>query len=202
MSQVITIDDLQSYMVGKTLDPGLGQQVVDAMNGWVETRTGRVWGETKQVTERYDWTRNLWLRHQDVVTVDSITVGWPGKTQTTLDATGYFVNEFGRITLLWQFQNFGGNHTGSPLLNDYMGVTYTYGVTTVPDDLFLAVLGIAAGFYNFSINGQQNVVAASVGSYHLEYSGAIRGSGGIADAAKSTQDANWQIVDSYRLRRS
>ncbi len=200
MSQIITIDDLSTYMTKTTIDPGLGQQVVDAINTFIESRTGRVWGETKQIVERYNWKRNLWLRHPDVVTVDKLALGWPGHVQSILDPNGYFVNSLGRLSIIWQFQsNMSGG--SSPLYNDYMEVTYTYGVPVVPDDLTLAVLGIAGAFYNYSINGQQDVVASSVGSYRVQFAGSVRAAAGVPDPAKSTADANWQVVDSYRMRR-
>jgi hypothetical protein len=204
MSKLITSTDLSTYMQ-KSLNAGVAEAVVEAMNTWVETRTLRCWGETKQVTERYNWKRILWLRHQDVVTVDSITLGFPGQTQTALPPNAYFVNSFGRITLYASMLApgaRGGAAVGSPIFNDYMQVMYTYGVPSdqVPNDLILAVLGIGATFYNFTINGQKDVVASSVGSYHVQFSGAIRPTPG-AISSGHTDEANYGIVDSYRTRR-
>jgi Group II intron, maturase-specific domain len=41
----------------------------------------------------------------------------------------------------------------------------------VPEDLKLAALGLAAGFYNWVTNGQKEVSSAQVGSYRLQYVG-------------------------------
>ena len=69
MSKVITVDELTSYMSGTTLTPVVAQQVVDGVNAWIERVTHRCWGETKTATERHDYGRAIYLRHQDVVSV-------------------------------------------------------------------------------------------------------------------------------------
>ncbi len=209
MSNIITASDLATYM-NKTLVTGLAQQVVDAVNQWVETRTKRCWGETATADERYDFKRVIWLRHQDITAINSIMLGWPGQSQQTIASTAYYWNVFGRLTMFMPFVTamsggMNGNfNSTSLLLNDYMEINYTYGVANVPEDLFLATLGIAAGFYNFSTNGQQNVVAANVGSYRLEYINAVRGTSGPGNAnpANNTNEANWEIVESYKTRRA
>ncbi len=210
MSQIFTASDLATYM-NKTLVTGLATQVVDAINQWVETRTKRCWGDTVTVDERYDFKRLFWLRHQDIITINSIKVGWPGQTQNTVDPNAYYSNVLGRVTMFMPLINVpvgsggvGGYNSTSLLLNDYMDINYTYGAINVPEDLFLASLGIAAGFYNFAANGAQNVVAASVGSYRLEYIGAVRGiSGpGAGNPAMNTADANWEVIESYKTRRA
>lgn len=203
MSQIINAADLNTY-TNKTLVPGLANQVVDAVNQWIETRTKRCWGETKTVTERYDWKRTFWLRHQDVTEITSIKLGWPGQTQTTIASNSYWNNAFGRVTMFPSLIGpVGGINNTSMLLNDYMEVEYTYGVEVVPEDLFLATLGVATEFYNFAINGQQTVVAASVGSYRLEYIGAVRGTAGpgAQNPAINAAEANFQVIDSYRTQR-
>lgn len=198
MSQILTIDDLNTY-TKKTLDAGVAQLAVDGVNNWVETRTNRCWGETKTVVERHDWGKTLWLRHQDVTAISAIKTGWPGQSQATVDSTGYFFNSYGRVTLFWQ--RFGGLLTQSALYADYVEVDYSYGVLSVPADLKLAAISIGVGFYNYAANGNQDVVAATVGSYHLQFSGSVRGVAGSADPAKSTADANWGIIDSYKQKR-
>lgn len=197
MSQIITTNDLNTYMSPKTLLPAVAAQVVDAMNAWVETKTNRVWGETKDVVERLDWGRTLYLRHQDVTAISAIKVGWPGQTQTTIAASGYFFNSRGRVTMFWQALS--RPNPGSPLYRDYLEVSYTHGVTAVPGDLKLATLGIAAGFYNFATNGQKDVSSAAVGSYKLEYGKHL-----LAGRKPETivADANWTIIDSYKMRKS
>lgn len=207
MSQVITIDDLTTYMPSTTLDAGTAQIIVDGANSWVETQTGRCFGETKQVAERYDWKNNVWLRHMDVISIDDVTVGFPNQTQSTLDAAGYYFNPLGRLTILGWTDN-----TAYSRYSDLLSVEYTYGYhvlgfqeneTTpiVPDDLKQAVLGIAAGFYNWAINGQRDIASVQVGSYQIAYTNKRTSAGSTPDEATSTSDANWAVISSYKLRR-
>lgn len=196
MSQVITLDDLQTY-IPTTLDDGRAQVIVDSVNTWVQTRTNRCFGESTTVAERYDWGKTLWLRHQDVTAVTSIKVGYPGQVQTTLDPTGYFFNRYGRVTLFWQR---AASYNRSSYYNDYVEVTYTYGVLAVPDDLKMAVLGIAASFYNWVVNGNRDVSAVSVGSYQIQYTNK-KPAGGPADPATSTGDLNFSVIESYKQRK-
>ena len=197
MSIIITATDLNSY-TGKTLVSSVSAMVVAAVNQWIEQQTHRAWGVTLSVVERRDWTAPIWLRHPDVQAITSLKYGFPGQTQTTIASTGYFVNALGRLTIYW-----GQHHGISALNNDFMEITYTYGVPQVPDDLKLAALGIAAVMYNYAVNGQQNVVASSVGSYRIETIGAIRGAGNSApNPAMNTAEANYLIIDSYAMRRS
>ena len=196
MSNIFTATDLNTF-TGKTLTSSIANQVVLGVNQWIEQRTHRSWGATNTVTERYDWASVIWLRHPDVTAITSVKLGFPGQTQSTIDPTGYFNNSFGRLTMYW-----GQPHGISARHNDFMEIIYSYGVATVPDDLKLAALGIAAVIYNFAINDQQNVVAATVGSYHLQTIGSIRGTGnGITNPAMNTAEHNFMIVDSYIMRR-
>lgn len=198
MSQVITIDDLQAYSPD-TLDAGRAQIFVDAVNSWVQTRTNRCFGETTEVTERYDWGKNpIWLRHQDVTGISLITIGYPGQEQTTLDSASYIVNSLGRVTLLGLGR---GRFHAFLYYNEYVEITYTYGVTAVPDDLKMAVLGIAAGFYSWATNGGRDVSAVSVGTYQIEYTNKRVNAGSAPDVATSTADLNFSMIDAYRQRR-
>jgi hypothetical protein len=208
MSSIITTTDLAGFM-NQTLNSTQATDVVAAINEYVETETHRFWGGTKQVTETYDWKRVLWLRHMDVVSVDQIQVGFPNTTRTTLTTQSYWFNPYGRVTLFWNLlpaSLLGGINTTSMLLNDYMAVTYTYGVTTVPDDLKNAALGIAANFYNWATNGQKDIVAAQIGNYRLQFSGSVRGVGGGPDGnappvSNSTLQLLFNTVSKYKMQR-
>lgn len=202
MSNIITLSDLAASMPTTTLNSPVATQVVAAVNQYIENRTNRCWGTTTTITERYDWAPRIWLHHQDVQSIGFIKLGYPGLTQSTLDSTSYLFNEYGRVTMyLMQPTQFNP----SAVNNDLVQIQYTYGQTNVPEDLILAALGIAANFYNWAINGNKDVVAASVGSYRLEFSGAVRGAGGGANgdppASTSTNQVNWNIIDSYRMQR-
>jgi len=207
MSSIINIDDLTSYM-NKSLTNAVAQQAVDAINTWVENYTNRCWGDSAMVTERYDWKRVIYLRHQDVQTIVSVKLGYPGHPQTTLDSGNYFVNPRGRLTFYAAGFGFGTGMSsflgGNTMYSDWLEITYTYGVVAVPEDLKMASLALAALYYNWAINGFKDVVATSVGSYKVQFSGAIRGatSAGQPPApALHIEEANWQIIDSYKTRR-
>src|SRR5690242_11567296 len=131
MSKIITTEDLEDY-TGKDLNSAQAEAVVDAINAWIENRTSRCWGETKQVTERYNYKQVVWLRHADIVSVDTVTLGWPGQTQTAVTSDWYYFNTLGRLSF-YATLSLNYNPT-SRLLKDYMAVTYTYGLTEVPAD--------------------------------------------------------------------
>lgn len=202
MSKVITIEDLNGYMQSAP-DPNRGQTVVDAVNQWLENYTNRIWGATKTFTGRYDWTnrRVIWLRRMDVLASEPVVVklGWPGQAQQTMDPSGYYVTRVGRLTFLGQVLS-GSLANRASSYNDYLEITYTCGNKAVPADLKMAALGIAAGYYEWAINGNRDLAAVSVGSYQLTFTNK-RSSGGQADSATSTGDANFAIVASYKMRR-
>lgn len=199
MSQIVTTTSLAAYM-NKTLVDAMAQRVVDAVNQWIENYTKRAWGETRTIIERYDWSTLIWLRHQDVQSIGYIKSGYPGQQQSTLDPTGYFLNELGRITLYLQSPRL---YNPSQAYNDLLEIEYTYGVLEVPEDLAGAAHGVAAGFYNWAADGNKDVVAASVGSYRLEFAGKrpSNGGSGSGSTANNVTDVNWQIITSYVTRR-
>src|SRR5688572_2804832 len=97
MSSIITPSDLNAF-TQKKLNSALASQVVAAVNAYVERVTHRCWGENKSVTERHDWNRSVWLRHQDVISITSVKTGYPGHDQDTYDSGGYHVNPLGRLS--------------------------------------------------------------------------------------------------------
>jgi hypothetical protein len=158
-----------------------------------------VWGETVQVTEVYDWDSTLRLNNMDIVSIQSITLGWPSITQvTTIPSNGYFFNKYGRVTLLWRLL---GTFEPTPFHNDYITVEYTYGNATVPQDLFEAALGFATQFYNWAIAGGHGIVASSVGSFRLEFAGAVRGANVGPTPYKDTAEAHYMTIKSYAMER-
>lgn len=197
MSQIFTTTDLSNYM-NKTLVPQVAGDVVNAMNTWIENHTNRCWGTTANAVERHDWAPRIWLFHPDVTAISAIKLGYPGLLQSTLSSTSYFFNRYGRVTMYLQQP---GHFNPSAMNNDLVEISYTYGVPTVPDDLKLASLGLTARFYNWAINGNKDVVSATVGTYKLEYSGKVRGSNQAPNPALLTDEANWLIIESYRMQR-
>jgi hypothetical protein len=197
MSQIFTKAELVSYMQGKATSDTLAQSITSAVNQWVETYTHRCWGDTATVAdEQYPWNSVVWLRHMDIQSITSVKLGWPGQQQSVVDSSAYYLNPLGRLT----FYMFA-NQNMSRLYNDYLHISYVHGVAAVPDDLKLAAMAIAAGFYNWAANANQQVVAASVGSYRLEYIGAVRAPSGTPNPAVNIAEANWSVIDGYVMRR-
>jgi hypothetical protein len=185
-----------------TLNSQQAASVVDGLNQYIENRTNRCWGTTTTIDERRDWAPIIWAHHQDVASVNSVTMGYPNLETTVLDTTSYFWDSYGRITMYLQSMT---QFNPSPVNNDLVLINYTYGVQTVPDDLLMATLGIAAHYYDWLSNGQKDIVTASIGTYRLTFSGSVRAAGGQdgnePSTAMSTDQQNWNIIDSYKMRR-
>src|SRR4051794_24045362 len=126
MTKIITTEDLEEY-TGNDLVPAQAEAVVDAVNAWIENRTSRCWGETRQITEQYDYKQSVWLRHGDIASIDEVTLGWPGHDQTTLPPESYYVSKRGRLTFIASLiAAYGlGFHPTSRMLSDYLAVKYT-----------------------------------------------------------------------------
>ena len=74
-----------------SLNATIAQQVVDAVNQWVESRTHRCFGEIRTVTERRDWEPEIWLHHMDVNTNQGpnvVAMGVPNVATPTAADTG------------------------------------------------------------------------------------------------------------------
>lgn len=194
MSKIITAADLNAY-TGKTLNSGQAALVVAAVNKWVENETKRVWGEIQTFTERYDWAPILWLRHTDVLSITSIKLGYPGQPQSVVPAGDMFWTPRGRVTMY-----LAKAFNPSVVNNDLVEVVYKSAYTdegysdpntnllpNVPDDLKLAALGLAADYYNYTVNEQHDITMSMVGQYRLAFS-------------KDT-DKYASIIKSYKLRR-
>lgn len=192
MSSIITLDDLTSYIGDDSIDAGNGQQAVDAVNDFIESQTGRSWGGSATVTERYRLSDRIFLRHRGVTAVASVKFGFPGQQQTTLNASTYFLGSTGQLRLARP------RVVSDSRLDDYVEVTYTYGDETVPPALKQAALQLAARNYNYATNGQQDVKSASAGSYKVEFaSGSSDGSTG----SLSVTDEAMKVVRYYSPRR-
>lgn len=159
---IITASELNTY-TGQTLDTARAAQVVAAVNSFIKDFTGRSFGATTTVTdELHDYAPVIFLRNQDVKTVTAVKQGNPAADATTLDTSDYFANELGRLVL-------SESRTGFRRTRDYIRVSYTHGVTTVPDDLKLAALSLGADYYNHADSNNQELTAEGIGSYRLSY---------------------------------
>jgi hypothetical protein len=199
MSNIIITADLSIY-TGKTLVGPIADSVVATVNKWIDVRTHRVWNVGNapiSVVERYDWKSPLWLRHMDVVAIQTVKLGYPNLSQQTIAPGGYFVNPEGRLTMYFSYS--AGISVRN---NDLLEITYTYGAQTVPDDLKQAALAIAARLYNYATNDGKDIVSTSVGGYRVESIQAIRGtSGENTNPGNNTADLLFAVVDSYKMTR-
>ena len=185
MSSVITIEELTTYNSEETLDAGRAELVVDAVNEHVESTTGRCFGETKTATETVDYAPVVFLSHQDVQAVTEVTFGRGSGDPTTADTDSYYVNPYGRLVL-------GSGPTSYTQNRDYVHVTYTYGVTTVPGDLKLAALALASDYYSYATDSGREVSSEGVGTYRLTYARGASSSSGASLAG---------TLERYRTRR-
>lgn len=167
MSTIITTTDLATY-TGETLDSGRAAQVVDAVNEFLASSTGRSWGSATDATETYDYAPVIWLRHADVKAVTRVQFG-RGNGQYDVSLDYFYFNESGRLVL-----NNGRPATGTARSyfdpqRDYVTVTYSYGTTSIPADLKLGALSLASEFYNFAENGNREIKLDMIGGYRQMY---------------------------------
>src|SRR4051794_13276589 len=112
MSSIIRPADLNSFMQ-KTLPDGLAKQVCDAVNAYIERTTNRCWGDTVSVTETHrGYRRTIWLRHQDVRQVSSVSFGYFGSATAEIVSDAYDWDELGR--LMFYGRGFGFTYADLP----------------------------------------------------------------------------------------
>ena len=184
MSSIITTEELTTY-TGETLNEAMAAQVVAAVNEYIESVTGRSWGAVATATETHDYAPVVFLRHQDVTGVTEVKRGQRVDDRTVVDANNYFVNDFGRLVL-------SESGAGFHRTRDYVHVTYTYGVTTVPADLKLAALSLGQDFYSYASDGQTEISSEGIGSYRLQYA---------SGSSSATGSVHFSTINRYRTRR-
>lgn len=192
MSSIIT----SAQVIERTgADATTGDLVAKAINQLIETATGRVWGESQTVTEVYDAANVLWLSQMDITGVSDVKVGFPNKLpRTTLEASSYSFNKYGRLVL-----SYAPMKALPPSTSDYIEVTVTHGVPAdkIPADLILAALSLASSYYSYAIeNGGNEVSEEAIGSYRIRY---LDGSGS-SDGTVNKKSRDWQVINAYAKR--
>ncbi|PPG60264.1 hypothetical protein [Rathayibacter sp. AY1C5] len=157
MSQLITVTELKGYL-DEEVNAVQAALAVNAVNEYVESETGRSWGEILSGTETHDYASVIFLRHQDVITATDVEVNG-----STLGDDAYSISDTGRLVLSAVRSGFRAERSA-------VRVTYTYGVLFPPADLKLAALALAADFYNYVGDGQKEVTSEGIGSMRLTYS--------------------------------
>ena len=194
MSTIITLNDLEDYM-GTELKTERANTIINGVNAWVEAYTGRVWGETKQFTETYDFEPVVFLSHIDIIAVESVKV-----FGETLSETEYKLNkQTGRLLLSKTAER---KYKRGDF--DEVEVTYTCGNTDVPYDLKTAVLQLCADNYNRRDDSETaNVASESLGGYSVNYGGGNSSSSGSSVASNGGSGGINSVVavlNFYRVR--
>lgn len=184
------IDSTQLTDMNPAINEDTGTLIADAVNAWIENATSRCWGEQKTVTELQDASGVVWLDHMDVTDVVSVKAGYPGTERVTLDEP-YRWTKQGRLIL-----HYGTERALPPSTLDYLEIEYTYGVVPddVPADLVLAALSLGNAYFEYLQNSGKDVAEASVGSYRLKFA-----AGNAAGRSATSRD--WEVINSYALRR-
>lgn len=183
MSKIITTDDLRTE-IGKDLT-AMGAVVVDGVNSYIESTTGRTWGEEAEEVERHDFRPTVYLRNMDVTQIISVKTGYPQQTQTSLTSDSYYWTRQGKLVLAL---------AGCPqFVADYLEVDYKH-QASVPQDLKLAALALAAEIYNWANTGQRDPSRVTVGSYTIDYSNR-------KNSSQTTSDTYVAVIKSYRKQR-
>jgi hypothetical protein len=180
---IITVTDLGTYMNKPLASDTKAAQVVAAINAWVHNFTGRQFGTPIIATgEKHDYKPVIWTNHQDVISIEATRIGYPNQVAQTIPIGNYYFNEFGRIVL-----NPGGIDLPSRGNYDLLELDYTYGVATVPDDLKIAALALAADTYNDTGASTGAITMAMVGQMRFSY---------------AQKDTYTPIFESYRTKRA
>lgn len=185
----MNLDELGKYVRQDLTNNEKAILIVSAVNSWVESYTGRVFGNEKTFTETLDYEPVIFLSHVDITGIQSLKING-------IEMANYRWNKEGRIVLSAS----GRYVTGYRARYDSVQVTYTSKASeAMPEDMKLALLQLAAD--NLNSEGSQGVVSASVGGYSLSF-GTSGGSGSSSSSGGSQGGSSYMaILNHYRLRR-
>lgn len=153
---IITTTELGNYLGKDLSSDAKASLVVDAINGFIEEYTGRVFGEVKDFTEEMDYSPVIFLSHMDITEVTILKIN-------DVEMEGYKWNQSGRVVLSASGRNYSGNRHGY----DSVEVTYKSGVASVPPALKMAAVQLAGDYY--ANTGTNEVSQASVGGYTVTF---------------------------------
>lgn len=154
---IITGSDLRTYLgLSSQEDAGRLAQFADGAAAWVAGKTGRTWAQAVYTNELYRGTDtyDLVLNHYPVATVSAVTA-----EGLTLDITNQKVVELSdpQSGVLTRTDGCAWRRLGYRSI----AVTYTGGPATIPADLILGTLELAAWAYQ-TTGGRLSVTGAEV----------------------------------------
>lgn len=188
MSSIVTVENLGDYLgLDLTNDPKAAL-IISAVNAFIESYTGRVFGEVKDFNETIDYEPVIFLSHVDISEVSVLKIN-------NVEMTGFKWNRVGRIVLSASGRGYVGKRTNYDLVE----VQYKSGISDVPADLLGAALQLAGD--NFNQSGTQNVSQASVGGYSLTFASVGGGSGSAGSAGATNVGSFAGILNAYRVRK-
>ena len=193
---VITLSDYEKYT--ETTYTGAQKArvelLISAINDWVESYTGRVFGEAKTFTKKIDYDPVIFTPHIDIQDITSLKIGG-------VEMTNYKWEESGRIVLSLSGKSYAGNR------RDYGKVEVTYvsqygGDTVVPAMVQLAALQLVSD--NAEKEGSQEVTQASTGGYSVSMGSSSGGGSGTSQSGSglSINGSVAMTLNNYRIRRA
>lgn len=192
MSTIITVADLSGYYGKDLSEDARAQSVVDSVNSWIEAYTGRVFGETKTITETHDYEPVIFLNYVDIGEI----IYLKAFGESLPEARYGLSKETGRVLLGFEPKR------SSRGFYDAVEVQYTTGITTVPAELKNAALQIASDNYNRTDNSGSDISSESVGGYSVSYGGNTNATSGtnLASGAQSPITDPMAVLNFYRIR--
>lgn len=154
MAQYATASELASYLQ-QDLDTASADQALTLATGEFTRRARKRWAATAETwTTDATFATRLTLPYRDVTAITAV------KVNGVAVAVDYTL----RNGVVYRDAGFGNPYAWPP---DVVTVEFTYGLTTVPDEVKLAVLGCAAELYE----NPTGVASESVDDYTVKYNG-------------------------------
>ena len=193
---VLTLQDYENY-TGNTYsgaEKNRIELIIAAVNDWVESYTGRIFGESKTFTKRIDYDPVIFLPHMDIQAISSLKING-------VEMTNYKWESSGRIVLSLSGKSYSGNR------RDYGRVEVTYASqyagdpSVIPAMVKLAAMQLVSD--NENKEGTQEITQASTGGYSVSTgSGSGGGSGGSqGGSGLSINGSAAMTLNNYRVRR-
>ncbi len=154
---IISLDEFKKHLgICDDSQDGQLESILDGLSGMIQAMTGRLFGDTREVTEVLDWAPTIFLKHMDIKSIVYVKKGYEpdadayddSENLTEIDAEDYRWGDTGRLVLSASFV-----HNVTKSQYEKVVVKYTYGNAEIGDDLKLAAKMFASDLFN-SIDGE------------------------------------------------